>query len=141
MPIHSGSRLSLRPEAGGNAELNVAVLERPLLFAGPWDAGQAGVRALVDREVAVKLASPTGNGELWTADWRWWSARPRVSLGLAVPAAGRPGIWRVEGFRELQATRAPGRLHHQRPRDAGVLAESRRRAAVSFADWAASACV
>jgi hypothetical protein len=137
MPIHSGSRLSLRPHAGGSAQLNVAVLERPLLFAGPWDAGRAGVRALVEREVAVNLASPTGNGELWTAAWRWWHARPRASLALAVPAAGgRPGLWRVEGFRERQSYAAEAPLGDAG--SLGVVIEERRRAALSFADWVAS---
>ena len=136
MPNQSGSRLSLRPQAGGSAQLNVALLERPLLYAGPWDAGQAGVRALLEREVGVNLASPTGNGELWTANWRWCEARPRVSLALAVPAAGgRPGIWRAEGSRERQsyAPAAPSMSRGSAP--PGAIIEQRRRAALSFADW------
>ena len=137
MPIHSGSRLSLRPRAGGSAQLNVAVLERPLLFAGPWDAGRAGVRALVEREVAVNLASPTGNAELWTAAWRWSHSRPRVSLALAVPAAGgRPGLWRVEGSRDRQSYAAGTLVGDAAPLEA--VTEERRRAALSFADWVAS---
>lgn len=139
MPIHSGSRLNLIPRAGGRARLDVAVLERPLLFAGAWDAGQTAVRGLVEREVAVNVASPTGNGELWTAGWRWWHTRPRISLALAVPAAGgRPGLWRVEGSRDRQ-TYAAGTL--PTPGDASVtriVTEHRRRAALSFADWVAS---
>lgn len=137
MPIHSGSRLSLIPRAGGVAQPDVAVLERPLLFAGVWDAGQAAVRGLVEREVAVNVAGPTGNGELWTAGWRWGKARPRVSLGLAVPSAGgRPGIWRVEGSRDRQ-TYAAGATPRV-PSRTGIVTEDRRRAALSFADWVAS---
>jgi hypothetical protein len=139
MPIHSGSRLNLIPREGGRAQLDVAVLERPLLFAGAWDAGQTVLRGLVEREVAVNVASPTGNGELWTAGWRWWHTRPRVSLALAVPAAGgRPGVWRVEGYRDRQSYAAgavpvPGGAPAQR-----WVTEERRRAALSFADWVAS---
>lgn len=139
MPTQSGARLSLKPQAGGSAQLNVALLERPLLFAGPWDAGQAGARALLEREVTVSLASPTGNGELWTADWRWWHERPRVSLGLAVPAAGgRPGIWSVEGSWDRQSYAAGARPVLGDTASAGIVAEHRRRAALSFADWAGS---
>jgi len=120
------------------SQLNVAVLERPLLFAGPWDAGQAGVQALVDREIAVNLANPTGNGELLTGDWRWWRARPRVSQALAVPAAGRPGIWRVERLHERQTYAVPAASLTGAPAKPVMLTESRRRAAISFADWVAS---
>jgi peptidase C39-like protein len=140
MPIHSGSRLSLRPRAGGRAQVDVALLERPLLLAGAWDAGHAVVRGLVEREVAVNLASPTGNGELWSAGWRWWHARPRVSLGLAVPAAGgRPGIWRVEGLRDRQTYAARALPGSGDPASGGAVIEDRRRAALSFSDWVASA--
>ena len=139
LPIQSGSRLGLIPRSGGRAQLDVALLERPLLFAGPWDAGQAVVRALVEGEAAVNLASPTGNGELWSVGWRWWHTRPRVSLALAVPAAGgRPGLWRVEGYRERQTYAAGSVALAGDPAAAGILTENRRRAALSFADWVAS---
>jgi hypothetical protein len=139
MPTQSGSRLSLRPQAGGTAQLNVALLEQPLVFGGPWDAGQAGVRALFEREVAVSLASPTGNGELWMAEWRWWHVRPRVSLALAVPAAGgRPGIWRVQSCWERQAYAAGAPSSSGDTTPLGIITEERRRAALSFADWAGS---
>jgi hypothetical protein len=129
LPASSASRLSLRPLPEGRAQVNVALLERPLLFEGPWDAGGAGLEALTEREVAVSVASPAGNGELWTAGWGFWRERPRVSLGLAAPAVGgRPGIWRVDGFWERQAYAAG-------TADQGVIREERRRAALSFADW------
>jgi hypothetical protein len=129
LPARSDSRLSLKPLPEGSAQVNVALLERPLLFEGPWDAGGAGLKALAEREVAVSVASPTGNGELWTAGWRLWQERPRISLGLAAPVVGgRPGIWRIDGFWERQAYAAD--TMNQR-----VIREERRRAALSFADW------
>jgi hypothetical protein len=126
MPAQLESRLSLRPMPEGNAQVNVTLLERPLVFAGPWDAGGAGVKALTGREIILDVASPAGNGELWTAAWRWWTNRPRVALALTVPGAGgRPGIWRVEGFWERQAYATL----------AQVVREERRRTALSFSDW------
>ena len=139
MPAQSGSRLSLKPLPQGSAQVNVAVLERPLFFDGPLDAGGATLRAFVEREASLEVGSPTGNGELWTARYSWREERPRASIALAVPApGGRPGIWRVEGFWERQAY-----AREATPGTGGVAAsnltrEERRRSALSFADWIAS---
>jgi tetratricopeptide (TPR) repeat protein len=136
VPAQVESRLSLRPMPEGKAQLNVTLMERPLVFDGPWDVGSAGIKALIRREFTLDVASPTGNGELWTAGWRWWKNRPRVSLALAVPAAGgRPGIWRLDAFWERQAyaVRAlSGSSDATRPE---VSREERRRTALSFSDW------
>ena len=136
VPALTDFRLDLRPLPGGVAQVDVAVLEHPLVAVGRWDLVRAGGRALIEREVWVDVASPTGNGELWTASWRWWRNRPRVALALAVPAVGgRPGLWRVAGFWERQAyvARAP-----DSPAETvvgGLSLEERRRTALSFADW------
>jgi hypothetical protein len=136
VPALTDFRLDLRPLPGGVAQVDVAALERPQMAAGGWDLVRAGGRALIEREVAVDVASPTGNGELWTAAWRWWRNRPRVALALAVPAAGgRPGLWRVEGFWERQTyvARAPGGA--AATADGTLSREERRRTSLSFADW------
>lgn len=139
MPAQSEARLSLRPLPQGSAQVNVALLERPLLFDGPVDAGGAGLRALVEREVSLRVASPTGNGELWTAGYSWRKERPSASLALAVPApGGRPGLWRVEGFWERQAYASEDSSGPDGAIRPGVRREERRRTALSFADWVAS---
>lgn len=126
LPAQSDSRLSLKPLPGGVARLNVAVLERPLLVNGPLDAAGTALRSVFEREVTLDLSSPTGNGELWTAEYRWWKERPRLALTLAVPAAGgRPGIWKVEGLWERQAY-ATG---------SAIIREKRHRSALSVSDW------
>lgn len=126
LPAASQHRLELRPLSGGAAQVQVALLERPLIAHGAWDLARAGTRALVEREVSVELASLTGNAELWTATWRWWDARPRAGLQLTMPTGGgRPGIWRVEGSWERQTYAAAGQLSR----------EQRRRTGLSFADW------
>lgn len=138
MPAQSESRLSLRPLPDGNVQVDVTVLERPLVFAGFWDFAGMGVKALTGREIDVDVASPTGSGELWTVGWRWWRDRPRVSLALTVPAAGgRPGIWHLDGFWERQTYSMhalSGSADTNRPR---VIREERRRTALSRSDWLA----
>lgn len=138
LPAHSQSRLSLTPFPQGSAQVNVAVLERPLLFSGPLDAGAAGLRAFAEREVSLRVASPTGNGELWTAGYRWQRERPSASLTLAVPApGGRPGLWRVEGLWERQAYAGSESLGPDGVLRAVVTREERRRTVLTFADWVA----
>jgi len=139
MPAQSEARLSLTPLAHGSAQVKVALLERPLFFDGPLDAGGAGLKALAEREVSLRVASPTGNGELWTAGYRWQQERPRASLALAVPApGGRPGVWRVEGFWERQAYAGEAPSGPDGAARPTVTREERRRTALSFADWIAS---
>jgi hypothetical protein len=136
MPAQSEFRLSLRPLPEGNAQVNVTLLERPSVFDGPWDVGSAGIKALTGREITLDVASPTGNGELWTVGWRWWKDRPRISLALTVPAAGgRPGIWRVDGFWERQAYAARVLSSSSDTSRAEVSREERRRTALYFSDW------
>ena len=132
IPAQARTRLRLRPLPGGVARVDAALLERPLLFDGPLDAGAAGVRALVEHEAALRVASPSGNGELWTLAAGWEHERPRASLALAIPApAGHPGIWRVAGTWERQGYRIDGGS------GADVRREERRRSALSFSDWIA----
>jgi hypothetical protein len=136
LPALADFRLSLQPLAGGSARVDVILLERPLLFADRWDVGRAVLRAAIGREAALEVASLTGNGELWSAAWRWWEERPRVSLALAVPlAGGHPGLWRVEGLWERQAYAARARSDASDTTRARVIREERRRAALSFATW------
>jgi hypothetical protein len=136
LPAQLESRLSLRPVPAGNIQVDVALLERPPVPDGPWDVASVGVKALTGREISLDVASPTGNGELWTAGWRWWQDRPRVSLALAVPAAGgRPGIWRLDGFWERQTYAARVSSGSSVTTRAPVTREERRRTALSFSDW------
>jgi hypothetical protein len=136
LPAATQHRLDLRPLPGGTAQVQVALLERPLIADGAWDLVRAGTRALVEREIGVELASPTGNGELWTAVWRWWDARPRTSLEMATPAAGgRPGIWRVEGSWERQTYAAGAAATAGGAPSGDLFREERRRTGISFADW------
>jgi hypothetical protein len=92
-------------------------------------------RAWLQRELRLEVAAPTGSGELWTAAWRWWEARPRLAFALAVPApSGLPGVAKVEGVWERQSYGTPGGT--QGPATDAIHHDERRRAALSLADWA-----
>jgi hypothetical protein len=72
----------------------------------------------------------TGQGEVWSASWRWWNHRPGVTVGFAAPRPrGLPGVWRVEGSWQAEtyadASFAP----------ASLVPESRTRAALTMSDW------
>ena len=136
VPAQAGFRLSLRPLADGTAQVDVTLLERPSVFDGPWEMGGVGIKALTKREVTLDVASPTGSGELWTAGWRWWKDRPRVSLALKIPAAGRrPGVWSLDGFWERQAYAGHASSDPGDTMRTVVRREERRRTALSFSDW------
>jgi hypothetical protein len=138
VPAQLESRLSLKPMPEGTAQVGVTLLERPPVFGGPWNVASAGIRAFTEQELALDVASPTGNGELWAAAWRWQSNRPRVSLVLTTPAAGvRPGIWRVDSYWERQTYAArflsdTSGLNRPEP-----YREERRHSGLSFSDWIA----
>lgn len=136
MPTVQSFRMELRPRAGGVAQVDVTLLERPLVEAGLGGAAQAAARAAIDREAVVDLAGASGNGELLTVTWRWWAHRPRFSLAVAVAApAGRPGLWRLTGSRETES-HATGMAAGEGPAARPVVVgEQRRRASLSRTDW------
>ena len=123
-----------RPVEGGLAEVETAVVERATVPRGVVPIVATAGRALLQRELRLDVASPTGSGELWTAAWRWWEARPRLAFGLAVPApSGLPGVVTIAGAWEKQSYGMPGTRDDA---TAAVRQDERRRAALSLADWA-----
>jgi peptidase C39-like protein/tetratricopeptide repeat protein len=146
IPVIEASRLDCHPLPGGIAEIETAVLERPVFLSGPADAVAIALRSLVDRELALSIAGLTGNGERWEAAWRWEENRPRQRIGVSGPnVAGLPGIVGVVGFRERQtyaanlvAPRGAGRRTLPPGTDstsAGMIREVRRSAGVSWNEW------
>jgi hypothetical protein len=126
LPALHMSRVSYTPRARGLATIDVAVVERPLLPRTWPAAAAAGLRAATAREMRLEVASPTGNGELWAAQWRWWSNRPRLGLSVAMPTLGRwSGLWRFDTAWERETYAFAERS----------IRSDRRRAAVTFGDW------
>jgi peptidase C39-like protein len=129
IPVVAQSRIDYRPVGGGLVQVEAAVLEQPLLPGGPVGFAALGLRAAAEREIALDLRAPTGNGEVWSARWRWWENRPRLELMLAVPGAfGLRSIWHLRGVveRETFATQA------------GLLEEERRGITLGASDWASA---
>ena len=84
LPALRSSRVDYRPTGDGRADLEIAVVERPLLPRRPADLLRIASRAAFEREVELGLASPAGAGE-----WVGFDARlpePRRALGVSVIA-------------------------------------------------------
>jgi hypothetical protein len=129
LPGAAAGTVTYAPAEDGRAEVNAAIVERPLVPSGVTPLGIIAARGLVDRGLTVTLANPTGGGETLTTSWRWWSRRPRAALVLRTPApiAGVGGVWRIEVFHDQQ-TYAPA---------GNPAAETRRGAAFTTSDWVA----
>jgi hypothetical protein len=98
VPALRQARVAYQPVAGGLIEVRAAVVERPITDP-PWRMAAAGaIGALAQESVHLEVASPTGAGELWAAEWRWEEARPRGAVRVDVPThLGIPGVLGVEG--------------------------------------------
>jgi hypothetical protein len=125
LPGHAQSRLTFQPEPDGYVTVTAAIVERSGTPRGVVGWGASGLRTVIDREVRVAIPGASGQGEMWSAGWRWWSGRPRVDFGFTAPRHGRlGGVWRVDASWESQRYGAtPG--------------EERTRGALSHSDWLA----
>jgi len=129
LPDRSSARLSIRPNVDGYASIDVAIAERRLAPHGWAEWTAASIGTAIEREASVSLPGFTGQGELWTATWRWWAHRPRVGLSFAAPRiAGLPGIWRVDGFWEAETYASAGAV---RP----YTRETRTHGGLTVSDW------
>ncbi len=134
LPATVMTALRYQPTAGGHADVEAVVVERPLVPRGVLPAVAALARLAIHREARLEVASPTGSGELWSAAWRWWDHRPRVNVALALPAAaGLPGITTIEGLWERASYAVASGIDAPR-----VVRQERRRAAIHVTDWATS---
>jgi hypothetical protein len=103
LPDRTSTRIGYRPAADGFAVVDVAITEREARPHGPFEWGAAAAHAIVNREIEVGVPGFTGEGELWSLDWRWWTHRPRAAVSFAAPHPGwLPGVWRVDGSWESQ---------------------------------------
>src|SRR5262245_9122313 len=131
LPDRTTVRVTLAPETDGLAKVDVALAVRPARPEGAAVWGATAVRSAVDREVGIASPGFAGQGELWTARWRWWQERPSVAFGFATPHLGRlPGVWRVDASWESQSYA----LDANAP-DAAIVRESRTHGGLTTSDW------
>lgn len=138
VPGFAATRLDWSSLGAGRAELRVAVLERPPIPGGLLGVAFSLLAGLPQRVIAVRTGSLFGDGESWSGAWRWWSRRPRVSVGVRAPdALGVTGIWNASGSWERQQFRPFGPLRSGADSSSApaLLREERWRAAVSVSRW------
>ena len=126
LPDRSTVRLALRPEADGFASIDVVVVERSGVPRTTADWTAVGARALATQSVAVTLPGGTGQGELWSAEWRFWQNRPRVGMAFETPGwAGFPVCGASIRSGNGRASRRPEPRRSARSRNRGCTARSR----------------
>ena len=128
LPDRVTARLDVRPDSDGFATVDVVIAERSAIPDGPAAWSGLAAAAAVDRAVSATLPGFASQGEVWTADWGYWTNRPRVGLGFAAPrVAGFPGIWRLDASWETQT--------YAFADSSALVRESRTHAGVSITDW------
>ncbi|HUR33476.1 MAG TPA: C39 family peptidase [Vicinamibacterales bacterium] len=128
LPDISSTRISLRPQDDGFAEVDVAVVESRVLPHSLQEWAATGARTAIERQVGVHVPGRTGQGEAWTSSFRWWRHRPAAALEFAAPVAGRvSGVWHVGMSWDVQT---------YGPIDA-EMREERLRGEVGLATWVA----
>ena len=125
LPAASATQVAYVPRERGRADIEATVVERSLLPSGLVQLGAIGAEAAIDREVRVTIGSLTGGGEAFGVGWRWWERRPALAVSLSVPAPvdGAGAVWTVSAEYDEQTY------------GASEVAEQRRSAAFSAADW------
>ncbi len=127
LPDQTATRLDVRPETDGFATVEVGVAELAPVPRGAVEWIGAVARTAANREIAVAAPGISGQGEVWSANWRWWSHRPAVGISFAAPRVrGLPGVWRFEG--SWQSDTYGGA-------DATRLVDTRTRGALTISDW------
>lgn len=93
IPALASANVSYAAVTGSAVELRSTVVERPLVGPLPQLLLGVAVRAAVTSQATIAIGSPLHFGELWTGQWRWESANPRVALRVDIPTRlGVPGI-------------------------------------------------
>jgi hypothetical protein len=142
LPDHAATRLAVKPETDGFATVDVVVVELAAVPRGAVEWAGFAARTAANEEVDVSVPGVSGQGEVWTAGWRWWSNRPGVSLGFAAPRVGRlPGVWRFDGSWQSDTYSGevsfPGARCGVRSATCEGIVETRTHGGLTVSDWLA----
>jgi Peptidase_C39 like family len=130
LPGISASRVTYIPAAGGLADLDVAVVERPLR-PSTFTVVRRVAHAAVEREVFADVSGLTSSGERFSAVWRFWENRPAAIVRTDTPSLfGVSGLWTIEG----SWSRQPYALN-----DSAIVVDERRHAGIRYANWMSDA--
>jgi Peptidase C39 family len=130
LPDHATTRLAVKPEADGFATVDVVVVEIAALPRGPIEWAGAAARTAASRTVDISVPGGSGQGEVWSAGWRWWNHRPAVNAAFAAPhVRGLPGVWRIDGSWQSDT--------YDGPQGARIV-ESRTHGGLTISDWLSS---
>jgi peptidase C39-like protein len=103
LPGRQTSSVTYRNGPDDFATVNVAIAERAPWPRGLVDWTAIGGESLINRETTLVIPGGTGQGEVWSANWRWWADRPRIGVSFSAPRTGRfGGVWRVDGWWEAE---------------------------------------
>ena len=103
LPDQSRTRISFTPSAEGYATVDIAIAEQATLPHNLGGYAAIAANGAINREVTLSVPGTEGQGEIWTASWRWWENRPKVALEFAGPRVGAlPGTWHVNASWEEQ---------------------------------------
>ena len=131
LPDRVTTTVGYRPDADGFATVQLGIVERPQWPRSIVEWAALGTQAAVDREVIVAIPGGTGQGEVWSAEWRFWNQRPRVSAALSAPRVGRlAGVWQVAAAWEEQTYRRQDAADLQ-----SRTREGQTHGSLSFANW------
>lgn len=132
LPDRASARISYRPAEDGFASVDVAIAERAARPRGAVEWSTVAAKSLVNREVDIGVPGFAGQGEVWSASWRWWSERPRAAVAFTTPRTGMlGGVWRVDGSWESQ--RYVGAEPHT------FITETRAHGGLTMGDWLSGA--
>ena len=134
VPVVSSATMNYQAVDGGLAIVDVDIRERHRVPSGWGALGTVAARAIFLNELRLDVAGALGAGEVASAAWRWSAGRPRVTLGLALPAPWRlPGIVSIDGSWERQTYDATPTSDVET-----LVLEQRVRAGFRLSDWATS---
>ncbi len=141
-PSFAITRVAYAPVAGGAVEVQATVVERPLIEPPRRLLIGTALTAAFRREVWLAVHSPLRVGDVWTGQWRWQHADPRVALRVDIPTRiGVPGIVALERSWETYRFSAAIPEERRSTSSIGITAWARpdieQRAGLRFEHWSA----